>query len=319
MAGAEKKVETTYGRLLEMLRHAAGPEIIGYLEDPNVVEIMLNPDSKLWVDTLSGGRLNTGVVIRPIDAEKVIRLVANSSGAICDEEHPILSAELPGDGSRFQGMLPKIVLAPTFTIRKKALHIFTLDNYVEQGIMTVRQKEVIVEAALGKKNILVVGGTGSGKTTLVNGILQEISKTGDRIILIEDTVELQCSAADLVAMRTRDGAATMNDLLKSTMRLRPDRIVVGEVRGREALTLLKSWNTGHPGGCATVHANSAKSGLTRLESLVSEDSVTPQKALIAEAVNVIVFIERYGHGRRIREIVKVNGLKDGEYDLEDVV
>jgi type IV secretion system protein VirB11 len=209
-------------------------------------------------------------------------------------------------------MLPPVTSTPVFTIRKKALMVFTLDDYVKDGIISESQKEKTIETVQQKKNILIVGGTGSGKTTLANAVLNEVSKTLDRCIIIEDTLELQCTAPDTVFLRSRDHIS-MNDLLKATMRLRPDRIMVGEVRGPEALTLLKAWNTGHPGGTATVHANSAVGGLTRLEQLIQEAIPTPQQILIAEAVNIVVFIERFQHGRRIKEIVEVLGYSGTDY------
>jgi P-type conjugative transfer ATPase TrbB len=310
--------DTSSSRLLAMLQTAMGPKVGSLLTDDTVIELMLNQDGKLWSDRLGTGRQDTGHTISPEDAERIIRLVATGTGAECNESKPLLSAELPGTGSRFQGILPPIVQAPVFTIRKKALLIFTLDDYVSQGIMTERQKAAILDAVHSKQNILVTGGTGTGKTTLVNAVLNEIAATNERIVIIEDTLELQCAAPDTVFLRAKEGIATMNDLLRATMRLRPDRIVVGEVRGPEALSLLKAWNTGHPGGVATVHANSARAGLTRLEQLIQEAVITVPKELIAEAVNIVIHIERSGHGRKIREIARVGGISTGKYDLSNV-
>lgn len=310
--------DTSSERLITMLKTALGPNVGSLLTDDSVIELMLNQDGKLWSDRLGVGRQDTGHTITPQDAERIIRLVATGTGAECNESKPLLSAELPGTGSRFQGLLPPVVPAPVFTIRKKALLIFTLDDYVTQGIMTEHQKAVIIEAVHTKQNILVTGGTGTGKTTLVNAILDEIASTHDRIVIIEDTLELQCTAPDTVFLRAKEGVATMNDLLRATMRLRPDRIVVGEVRGPEALSLLKAWNTGHPGGCATVHANSARAGLTRLEQLIQEAVMTVPKELIAEAVNIVIHIERAGHGRKVRDIVRVGGITNNTYDLTKV-
>jgi type IV secretion system protein TrbB len=310
-------LDTSHGRLLSMLSTALGDPINKLLAEDDIVEIMVNPDGHLWIDCLSKGRSDTGVIIRSEDAQRVIELVSSSTGSVCNAASPMVSAELPGCGSRFQGMLPPVVAQPVFAIRKKALMIFKLDDYVDQGILSEIQKEQLIAAVFKKKNILIVGGTGSGKTTLVNAILNEIAKTNDRCIIIEDTQELQCSAPDVVFMRSREHVS-MNDLLRATMRLRPDRIIVGEVRGPEALSLLKALNTGHPGGIATLHANSAKGGLLRMEQLIQEAVPTPQQVLIAEAINLIVYIERFENSRRIKDIVEVKGFKNGDYILEAV-
>lgn len=312
------KKDHSRSRLLEMLETALGPQIAKHLDDPLVVEVMLNPDGCLWIERHGEGCIYTGHKIGRDVAERIIFLIASSTGTICSNENPVISAEFPGSGNRFQGMLPPVVTAPTFTIRTKARVVYSLDDYIKDGIMTIAQKEAIKTAVHTKKNILIVGGTGSGKTTLANGILNEISQTGDRIIIIEDTQELKCTAPNTVLLRSCEHV-TMNDLLRSTMRLRPDRIVVGEVRGPEALTLLKSWNTGHPGGCCTVHANSAYGGLTRLEQLILEAVPNPLEKLIAEAVNVVIFIERYQKGRRIKEIVTVEGFENNKYVLNPVL
>lgn len=228
--------------------------------------------------------------------------------------NPILECELPLDGSRFEALIPPVVAGPTFTIRKKASKIFTLDNYVESGIMTQAQCEAIEAAVRNRRNVLVVGGTGTGKTTLTNGIIDYMAKAcpQDRIVIIEDTGELQCAATNVVILRAVDHV-DMTRLLKATMRLRPDRILVGEVRDGAALALLKAWNTGHPGGAATVHANSAPAGLIRMEQLVAEATQAPMHALIAEAVDLIVSIEKTAGGRRIKEVVTVEGHDGTQY------
>ena len=237
-----------------MLRTALGPSIAAWLEDPVIVEVMLNPDGRLWVDRLSGGLADTGERLAAADGERIVRLVAHHVGAEVHPASPRVSAELPETGERFEGLLPPVVTAPAFAIRKPAVAVFTLEDYVAAGIMAEVQAETLREAVRERRNILVAGGTSTGKTTLTNALLAEVAKTTDRVVLIEDTRELQCSSPNLVALRTRDGVASLSDLVRSSLRLRPDRIPIGEVRGAEALDLLKAWGTGHPGGIGTIHA-----------------------------------------------------------------
>ena len=264
-----------FARGARMLRTALGPAIAGYLEDPSIVEVMLNPDGRLWIDRLSGGLEDTGCRVTPADAERIVRLVAHHVGVEVHAGCPRVSAELPESGERFEGLLPPVVAAPCFAIRRPAVAVFTLDDYVEAGIMSGAPGRVAARSPVReRKNILVAGGTSTGKTTLVNALLAEVAKTGDRVVLIEDTRELQCAAPNLVALRTKDGAASLSDLVRSSLRLRPDRIPIGEVRGAEALDLLKAWGTGHPGGVGTLHAGSAIGALRRLEQLIQEAVVT---------------------------------------------
>lgn len=305
-------------RRTRMLRTAMGPHIARALEDRDVVEILLNPDGSLWLDRLSSGRAPTGIQMSASDAERIIRLVATHVRAEVHAGSPILSAELPETGERFEGVLPPVVRAPAFAIRKRASTVLRLCEYVADGILTDAQVAVIRRAICDRLNILIAGGTSTGKTTLANALLQEIATTGDRVIVLEDTVELQCIAEDHVPLRTRPGIVSMRELVRSTLRLRPDRIVVGEVRGGEALDLLKAWGTGHPGGIATIHAGSAIGALARLEQLILEVTITPPRALIAEAINLIVFIAGRGRSRRVEEIVRLTGLEEGAYKLEPV-
>ena len=247
-----------------MLRTALGSAIATFLEDPTIVEVMLNPDGRLWVDRLSEGLSDTGERLSPADGERIVRLVAHHVGAEVHPGAPRVSAELPETGERFEGLLPPVVSAPAFAIRKPAVAVFTLDDYVRAGIMSEAEAAALRTGVFARANILVAGGTGTGKTTLVNALLAEVAKTDDRIVLIEDTRELQCAAPNLVAMRTKDGVVSLSDLVRSSLRLRPDRIPIGEVRGAEALDLLKAWGTGHPGGVGTIHAGSALGALRKL-------------------------------------------------------
>ncbi|MGY4307864.1 P-type conjugative transfer ATPase TrbB [Bradyrhizobium sp. USDA 4369] len=299
-----------------MLRTALGPAIALWLEDSSVVEVMLNPDGRLWIDRLAGGLINTGERLSPSDGERIVRLVAHHVGADVHSGSPRVSAELPETGERFEGLLPPVVAAPAFAIRKPAVAVFTLDDYVAAGIMNSSQAETLRAAVADCRNILVAGGTSTGKTTLTNALLAEVAKTTDRVVLIEDTRELQCKAPNLVALRTKDGVASLSDLVRSALRLRPDRIPIGEVRGAEALDLLKAWGTGHPGGIGTIHAGSALGALRRMEQLIQEAVVTVPRALIAETIQFIAVLAGRGSDRRLAELACVEGLdSQGNYVL----
>ena len=291
-----------------MLRTALGPAIARWLEDPSVVEVMLNPDGRLWIDRLSTGLVETRERLAAAEGERIVRLVAHHVGAEVHATSPRVSAELPETGERFEGLLPPVVAAPTFAIRKPAVAVFTLDDYAAAGIMTMGEAEALRQAVAQRRNILVAGGTSTGKTTLANALLAEVAKTDDRVVLIEDTRELQCRAANLVALRTKDGVASLSELVRSSLRLRPDRIPIGEVRGAEALDLLKAWGTGHPGGIGTIHAGTAIGALRRLEQLIQEAVVTVPRALIAETVDLIAVLSGRGDARRLTELARVDGL-----------
>jgi P-type conjugative transfer ATPase TrbB len=279
---------------------------------------MLNPDGRLWIDRLSGGLEDSGRVMSAADGERIVRLVAHHVGAEVHAGRPRVSAELPETGERFEGLLPPVVTAPAFAIRKPAVAVFTLDDYVAAGTMTADQALLLREAVAARKNILVAGGTGTGKTTLTNALLAEIAGTSDRVVLIEDTRELQCRAPNLVAMRTKDGVASLSDLVRSSLRLRPDRIPIREVRGAEALDLLKAWGTGHPGGIGTIHAGTALGALRRLEQLIQEAVVTVPKALLAENIDLVAVLRGRGSERRLSELAIVAGLDPatGDYRVQ---
>ncbi|HTW54077.1 MAG TPA: P-type conjugative transfer ATPase TrbB [Stellaceae bacterium] len=299
-----------------MLRTALGASIVAWLEDPAIVEVMLNPDGRLWIDRLSDGLTDTGERLSAADGERIIRLVAHHVGAEVHAGAPRVSAELPETGERFEGLLPPVVAGPAFAIRKPAVAVFTLEDYVAVGIMAADQAAVLRAAVLERRNVLVAGGTSTGKTTLTNALLAEVAKTADRVVLIEDTRELQCKAPNLVALRTKDGVASLSDLVRSSLRLRPDRIPIGEVRGSEALDLLKAWGTGHPGGIGTIHAGTALGALRRLEQLIQEAVITVPRALIAETIDVVAVLAGRGAKRRLAELARVDGLTpNGDYAL----
>ncbi len=304
----------TQERLIKKIERELGSIALKALRDPNVIEIMLNSDGSLWIEK-HGTPMERVGTINESNARALLGTIASYLDTAVTADNPIIECELPIDGSRFEGLLPPVVSHPSFTIRKKATQIFTLEDYVKNKIITKEQFEVIKKAIYNpedphqnKKNILIVGGTGSGKTTLTNAVIDGMVKAtpDDRIVIIEDTAEIQCSAKNNVILRSVE-KVSMLSLLKATMRLRPDRILVGEVRGKEALDLLKSWNTGHSGGVATIHANSAKAGLIRMEQLIAEATPSPMQTLIAEAVNVVIFITKTAKGRIVKEIIEVKG------------
>ena len=307
-----------------MLRTAMGPAIGAALADPAVVEVMVNPDGRLRLDRLGEGRSFTGVRLEGAEVERIIRLVASHMRIEVHAGKPIVSAELPPRaegiaGERFEGILPPVALGPCFTIRKPAARIYTLGDYIADGILLPPQADQLRQAVVNRRNLLIVGGTSSGKTTLANALLAEMAELDERVILLEDTRELQCAAPDCVALRTKPGVVSLADLVRSTLRFRPDRIIVGEVRGAEALDMLKAWNTGHPGGVATIHANSGRAALYRLEQLIQEAVVTVPRRLIAEAIDIIIFIKGRGTSRRIETISEVTGLDaDGDYAVTDL-
>lgn len=294
-------------RTLEKLKRELGNEILAALNDPSVIEVMANSDLTLWVEKLGQEPEHIGTT-NAAAIKAVIGTVASSVGAVATVENPIIEGELPLDGSRFAGILPPIVSNPSFTIRKKATKVITLDEYVSDCIMTPEQADAIRGAINDKQNIIVCGGTGSGKTTLVNAVIEALCQIApdDRLVIIEDTNELQCSAKNKEIMRASKDVS-QQDLLKVTLRFRPDRIITGEVRGGEALTLLKSWNTGHPGGICTLHANSAVEALTRLEQMIGEVSNGDMTEFISNTVDLVIFIEK-NKGipkRKVKEIMQV--------------
>jgi type IV secretion system protein VirB11 len=318
-------VGESQARRQAMLRSAMGPEIAAALADPLVTEVMVNPDGIVRLDRLGHGRSSTGARIEPSQVERIIRLVASHARTEVHGAAPIVSAELPslGDGlagERFEGLLPPVALGPCFSIRKPAQRIYGLADYAADRIMDEAVARQLAQAVADRRNILIAGGTSSGKTTLANALLAEMAPLDERVIIIEDTRELQCAADDTVALRTRPGSITMADLVRSTLRLRPDRIVIGEVRGGEALDMLKAWNTGHPGGLATVHANGALAALYRLEQLIQEVLPIVPRRLVADAIDLIIFIEGRGAFRRIGSLAAIEGIDaDGGYSLRSLL
>jgi len=307
-------------RAREKLLRDLGQDFIEAFGDPRTVEIMLNGDGVLWQERL-GERMRAIGRMSPSQAEAVVKTVAGYYGKEITRSNPTIESEFPLDGSRFAAQLPPVVIGPTFAVRKRAVAVFTLDEYVAEGILSPAQREAIGQAVRRHRNILVVGGTGSGKTTLVNAIIREMSDADgeERVLIIEDTGEIQCLASNHVQYRTSP-EVNMTQLLRASLRMRPDRILVGEVRGPEALDLLMAWNTGHEGGAATLHANDARAGLSRLAMLISmhPDAPHPIEPLIGEAVHLLVYIARTADGRRVQEILEVDGYADARYRLRPI-
>ena len=306
----------SHPRLVRKLQDALGDQLCVALDDATVVEIMLNPDGRLFIERLGHGVAPAGKMSTAA-AEVVIGSVAHALQSEADGERPIISGELPIGGHRFEGLLPPVVSGPAFTIRRRASRLISLREYVKSKVMTQAQASAIQSAIDARMNIVISGGTGSGKTTLANAIIAEIvtAVPDDRMVILEETAEIQCTAENAVSLHTSD-TIDMARLLKSTMRLRPDRIIVGEVRDGAALTMLKAWNTGHPGGVTTIHSNTAMSALRRLEQLTAEASQQPMQEVIGEAVDLVVSIERTGKGRRVREVIYIEGYRNGRYQTE---
>ena len=309
-------------RLSEMLARYLGPGVLETFSDDDVTEVYLNPqDGAVRVDTRSRGKLDTGTTLAAHRVEMLLNAVAASAGATLSADTPRLEAELPAAtfrGSRLQGFLPPVTSGPAFNIRKPPAVVYPLDDYVRTGILTSAQRAVLDDAVTVHRNVLIAGGTNSGKTTFANALLHEI--TGrfpqERLVILEDTVELRCDARDHLALRT-GRHVNLTELVRSALRTSPNRLIVGEVRGSEALDLLDAWATGHPGGVATVHASSAEGALLRLDRLAQRANVPPQSALIAEAIHLVVVIEGGNAGRRVSDLVRVAGLnQQGRYRLE---
>lgn len=302
-------------RLNDKLRRELGAAVVEALEDPNVFEIQLNPDGKVWADHFGEGKIHIANMNKT-RAMNLLGTVAGMLGLEATASTPIIEGELPLDGSRFAGSVPPIVERAQFSIRKKALKIFSYQDYLDQRIITPEQWAVIDGHIKKKDNILVVGGTGSGKTTFCNALLQRIVEVypNIRIVIIEDTRELQCEAVHQVAYKVSE-TIDMTRLLKLTLRQTPDSIVVGEVRDKAALDLTKAWNTGHGLGVGTLHANSASDGLIRLEQLIAESGSPANPAVIASAVNCVVSIQKTAEGRKVQEVCTVKGGSADGYGL----
>jgi len=291
--------------------------IVREFEHPDTEDLVLNPDGKLWAKRAGTPEWIYLGSFPARAALSAFNSIADYRGEVINRDNPILGTTIPFLGCRFEGLLPPIVDAPSFAIRKGGGRLRPLDEYVADGVLSTSHREVIRSALRERKNILVIGGTGTGKTSLANAILLDMSveTPNDRVVIIEDNAELRCSVPNSISLLAR-GKVTMVDCLKSSMRLNPTRMIVGEVRGPESLALLNAWNTGHPGGISTLHADNARMGLSRLESLLEEATTAPKQKFIAEAVNLVVYIGRdptVKAGRRVKEIYAPSGYDGRDY------
>jgi type IV secretion system protein VirB11 len=291
---------------------ALGPELRTLLDDPLVSDVLVNPDGKVFVERVGERMMAVDLTIGAARRASLVKTAVVLGGSPTETGAAILETRIPGCGWRFEGVLPPVVEAPALSIRKPARSVYPLEAYVGEGRLSEQGLAVLRQAVQSRDNVLVVGGTGSGKTTFVNAMLREVAERTPehRVLLLEDTPELQCACPNVVPMVSTHRESLL-DLLRASMRMRPDRIVVGEVRGAEAVVLLNSWNTGHPGGFSTVHASSAKEGLVRLEQLCRQGGAGVPRSEIAAAVNLVVAIGRDDGFRRVREVVRVEGLDEG--------
>jgi P-type conjugative transfer ATPase TrbB len=282
-----------------------------YLDDERVIEIMLNGDGSVWVDRAGEGMSATDTVLSPLQAEALLRYVATASRKILTAQHPTFSGTLPHWNARVQGWMPPTVLRPEFNIRKRSSVVYSLDDYVGKGVITLPQRDALTAAVLARKNILVGGGTGTGKTTFANALLRVIAEqTRDRVYIAEDTPELRYSGPNCRLVQTERKKYEMRDAVFDALRARPDRIIVGEIRDGTMLDLLKAWNTGHDGGVATIHANDTSRMLTRVCQLIEEDRKRADREIVADTINVCVHLSldiRAPAGRRLTGLDQVRG------------
>jgi pilus assembly protein CpaF len=296
------------------------------IQDPAITEIMVNGSGRIFVEREGQLEAVAGVTVREHNLRVAVRNLARVLGDDISEEQPLLDSRLP-DGSRVAAALPPVSLGgTTLTIRKFQSRHFTADALVRIGTLTSDQLHIVRRAIDARENILISGGTGTGKTTLLNA-LAAFLPPNDRLVLIEDTAELQLDAPNLVrfeARREQPGlpAVTIRELLRATLRHRPDRILVGEVRGGEAFDLLQALNTGHSGTLSTIHANSAEQALSRFTSCVLQSGVDLPYAAIrygmSECLQILAHLERR-HGRRVlTQLVRVGHYDAAadKYDLE---
>ncbi len=317
----------THRRHQESLTLALGP-LAPLLEDERVGEVLVNPNGEIWVDTYDQGIEAVGEALPAEKTQALLRTTAGQLDLVLNQRTPVLEGLMPHWGFRIEGVLPPVAPGPCLAIRKPTTNIFPITDYL-QSAEALEKPEPLerptedfalsLSWALGaRRNVLVVGATSSAKTSFLNSYLQLLADFGsgsERIFVLEDTPEIQCPLANTVQLTTTPDVS-LTHLVRIALRMRPDRIFVGEVRGPEALPMLKAWNTGHEGGAATLHANSCLDGLYRLEELIREAGSEPQREMIARSIHFVVFLERTGPSRRsVVEMQHVLGVRDGDYHL----
>ena len=317
-----RPAEESARQFRDSLCRALGTVVLEAFANPDVTEVYVNPSGHIYLDTRSVGRVAAGTRLTSEQILRFLNLVGSRVPMVLNTARPQIQAELPAEGflgARLQGFIPPLVSAPSFNLRKPPTTVYSLADYETAGILSPRHREAVTEAVRTRRNILVAGGTASGKTTLVNAVLLEITTTfpRDRIVVLEDTVELRCAAPDHLALRTTDGVR-LRDLVKASLRTSPDRIVVGEVRDDAALDLLDAWETGHPGGCATLHANDSLAALYRLDRLAQRANAGPQAHLVGDAINLVVMIAGGSQRRRVTEVTEVLGFNGSSYELRPI-
>ncbi|MGQ0432672.1 MAG: CpaF family protein [Microthrixaceae bacterium] len=310
-------------------------DVLGYgplqpfLADPTITEVMANGLDGIWVERAGKLELTDAAFVSEAHIRRVIDRIASSVGRRIDEAQPMVDARLP-DGSRMNAIIPPLAVdGPTITIRKFARDIYSAQDLVDIGTATEACMEMLGACVTGKLNILISGGTGTGKTTLLNA-LSNFIPDDERIVTIEDAVELRLSQRHVVRLeaKTRNiegkGEITIRELVRNSLRMRPDRIIVGEVRGGEALDMLQAMNTGHEGSLSTLHSNTPRDALARLETMVLMAGIDlPLRAIreqIASALDIVVHLSRLRDGsRRIVQITEVEGMEQEHITMNTIL
>ncbi len=311
--------EEQRSRLLEKLtREIRGP-MQAALQNSDVIELVCNADGAVWRLTRQGGweEIDT---ISPAKADSILSTVAALTDNIINHDSPQIQCAFPLDGSRLQGLAPPAVPSPIFDIRKHSTHIFSIEEYIRDQILTREQADIISKAVVERQNILIAGGTCSGKTTLAKTII-ELARTsgnpGERYVIIEDTIELHCNAKNIVHIH-----ATSREMLsrftQSAMRLRPDRVIIGEVRGREAYDLMYLLNSGHPGSFTTIHANSSRLALHKFLMLARESGEDVHPKRVVECFDIVISIRRTEQGLRVDDVAEVVDYDGSDFIVKSV-